>query len=307
MSAATDGFTVFDIEPPQLLISIQNVASDPRESCLLQMDPATQRREWIDVGVGQLLASGLGIFADDEHIFHVCIANSDFSTWLSVLDRQTLEVLHVQALPEVVDGHSIVRHCDELIVVSTGTDEIIGYELDGVRTRSSRIVWSPTDSKDDTHHVNSLTLADGDLLCSAFGPKEEDSWATVKNGYVRNLTKDSVALDGLRQPHSASWFAGQLFVCNSLEGTVNTADGVLAYMYGYSRGLTFSSDGTMYAGTSLSRRPRETTTDAVFRNPGDPGDLHGQSAVVQMAPGGGHRLEMGVAPFGNEIYDIVVL
>jgi hypothetical protein len=294
-------------ERPQLLLSIQNVASDPRPSCLLHLDVLTNRKQWVDVGLGTLLASGLGIHADDRHVYHICIANSDFSTYLTVLDRQSLQVVYVQPLPEVVDGHSVVRLGDELIVVSTGTDEILSYELDGIKPRCWRVVWSPTDSGDDTHHLNSLTIADGELLCSAFGPKEDDSWATVKNGYVRNLASDSVVLSGLRQPHSATWHAEQLFVCNSLEGSVNTVDGVLTYMYGYTRGLAFSSDGTMYMGTSLSRRPLEMTDDAVFRNPSDPGDLHGQCAVTQMAHGAGHRLEIGIAPFGSEIYDIVVL
>jgi hypothetical protein len=307
VTTARETAPVLGTESLQLLISIQNVAANPRRSCLLRMDPATGHKQWVDVGINQLLASGLGIYAGAEHIFHVCIANDDFGTWLTVLDRRSLAVLHTQPLPEVSDGHSIVCHEGELIVVSTGTDEIVGYELDGIKPRNPRIVWSPTDLRDDTHHVNSLTIANGDLLCSAFGPKEGDSWTTVSNGYVRNLTRDTVVMNGLRQPHSATWSSGQLFVCNSLEGSVNTVEGVLTYMYGYARGLTFGEDGTMYAGTSLSRRPSDTTSDAQFRNPSDPGELHGQCAVTLMAPGAGHRLELGMAPFGNEIYDIVVL
>lgn len=296
------------LERPQLLVSIQNVALDPRPSCLLRMDVMTQRKEWIDVGLGQPLASGLGIWSDDRYVYHVCIANSDFGTYLTVLDRESLQVLHVQQLAEVVDGHSVVRFGEEMIVVSTGTDEIIGYRLHGFELGAMRVVWTPTGSGTDTHHVNSLAVANGELLCSAFGPKEDDSWATARNGYVRNVTTDTVLVSGLRQPHSASWHDGQLFVCNSLEGSVNTNDGVVAFLYGYTRGLTFSRDGTMYVGTSLSRRPPRATDDTgVFRNPGDPGDLHGQCAVIQMAEHGGHRLEMNMAPFGNEIYDIVVL
>ena len=89
---------------------------------------------------------------------------------------------------------------------------------------------------------------------------------------------------------------------------MNTADGVLAYLYGYSRGLAFGPDGTLYAGTSLSRRPRTDMADAgVFGNPADEGDLHGQCALIQMTPGGTNRVEMPMEPFGSEIYDIVVL
>lgn len=293
---------------PQLLISIANVASDPRPSCLLHMDVLTQRREWIEVGFGQLLASGVGIHAGERYVYHVCIANADFSTHLTVLDRESLRVVHVQPLPEVVDGHSVVRYGDELIVVSTGTDEILGYQLQGPEVGHPRLVWTPTGSGTDTHHINSLAVANGELLCSAFGPKDDESWATARNGYIRNVTASTVVLDGLRQPHSATWHNDQLFVCNSLEGSVNTIDDVVAYLYGYARGLTFGPDGMMYAGTSLARRPPLASEDtALFRSPSDPGDLHGQCAVIRMAENGGHRLEMAIAPFGAEIYDIVVL
>ena len=292
----------------QLLISIQNVAADPRPSCLMRMDVTTQRKDWIEVGIGEPLVSGLGICADDQYVYHVCIAESDFGTHLTVLDRQSLRVVHVQRLPEVVDGHSVARQGEELIVVSTGTDEIVAYRLHDFELGSARVVWTPTESGTDTHHINSLAVANGELLCSAFGPKDGDSWATTRTGYVLNVTTGNVLLGGLRQPHSANWNQGQLFVCNSLEGSVNTCEGVVAYLYGYARGLTFSPDGTMYAGTSLARRPIEASDDTgVFRNPSDPGDLHGQCAVSQMAHIGGHRLEMALAPFGNEIYDIVVL
>jgi hypothetical protein len=272
------------------------------------MDVFTQRKEWIDVGIGQPLASGVGIGADEQYVYHICIANPNFGTYLTILDRQSLEVVHVQLLEEVVDGHSVVRFGDSLVVASTGTDEIVGYELQGFELGTAYVVWSPTGSGTDTHHINSLAIANCELLCSAFGPKEGDSWAATREGYVRNVTTDTVLLDGLQQPHSAFWHEGQLLVCNSLEGSVITDDGALAYLYGYARGLTFGLDGTMYAGTSLSRRrPHSNDDPGLFGNPNDPGTVHGQCAVIQMAPSGGHRLEMAMAPFGNEIYDIVVL
>ena len=297
-----------ELAHPELLLSFANVASHPRPSCLLRVNIATQHGEWIDVGLGELLASGVGICADDRYLYHVLVANSDFSTYVSVLDRQSLQVVNVQRLPEIDDGHSVVRLEDELIVVSSGTDQIFAYPLDGFELGPSRILWSPTDSGRDTHHVNSLTNVDGELICSAFGPKENDSWASAESGYVYNVTTGQLVLDGLRQPHSVTWHGEELFFCNSREGTVNTREAVVAYLYGYSRGLSFGPDGVMYVGTSVSRRPVQAADDAVvFLNPGDTGDLHGQCAVIQMNEMGTNRLEMAMAPFGNEIYDIFVL
>jgi hypothetical protein len=230
-----------------------------------------------------------------------------------VLDRKSLEVLLVQALPEVDDGHSIVRFGDDLVIVSTGTDQVFAYTTDGPRIGTPRLLWSPSPSgpKADTHHVNSVAVANGELLCSAFGPRDDGSWYTARNGYIRNLSTGELVLDGLRQPHSTIWSGGQLFFCNSLEGTVNTPDEVVAYLYGYSRGLAFGSDGTLYVGTSLSRRPRQDILGVsganIFGNPSDAGDLHGQCALIRMTSSGANRLELPMVPFGNEIYDILVL
>ncbi len=293
----------------QLLISIPNVASSPRPSCLLSMDVLTQRMEWIDVGFGQPLASGVGIQADERFVYHVSIANADFSTQLAVLDRESLQVVHTQRLAEVVDGHSVARLGDELCVVSTGTDEIVAYRLDGPKATDARTLWAPTASGTDTHHINSIVVHDGELWCSAFGPKDSErySWATVANGYIRNVTRETTHVEGLQQPHSAIWHDGELYFCNSRPGTVNTTEGLFAHLYGYSRGLAFAPDGSWYAGTSLGRRPAHdpARTDE-FGSLVDRGEVHGRCAVVQFSPGG-TRTEIGLGQHGHEIYDFLLL
>ena len=274
----------------------------------MRLDTSTLSKEYVDIGFGQDLASGLGIYADDRYVYHTYIAHLDFSSHLTVLDRATFDVLHVQALQGVIDGHSLCRIDDELVIASTGTDQILAYPMNGLELGTPRVVWSPTNSLEDTHHVNSLTYVDGELFCSAFGPKDGESWSTTRNGYVRNVTAGVTILEGLRQPHSATWHDGQLYVCNSIEGSVNAGNDPIAFVTGYARGLTFGPDGTLYAGTSLARRPTDSTSDtAVFRNPSDEGPLHGQCAVIHMTLAGTNRMEIAIPPFGREIYDILVL
>jgi len=290
----------------ELLASICNVAASPRPTCLLRLDVEAQRAEWVDVGVGEPLVSGAGICSDERYVFHVSIVEDGFGTVLSILDKAHLAVVQVQALDEVSDAHSVVRHGDDLLVASTGTDEIVAYRLDGPKACDARSVWTPTGARSDTHHINSLALARGEVLCSAFGAKESDSWATARNGYIHNITRDTQVMSGLRQPHSATWHGETLYFCNSREGTVETSDAVVAFLAGYSRGLAFGPDGTVFAGTSLSRRPRTPSVDGgAFLNPSDPGELTGQCAVVQFSPEGGHRLEIGMGSYGAEIYDLV--
>jgi Domain of unknown function (DUF4915) len=296
------------LDHAQLLVSIANVAAQPRPSCLLRLDPVSQCAEWVDVGLDEPLASGVGICADERHVYHVCVTNADFGTHLVVLDRTSLRPLNVQPLPEVDDGHSLVRFGDELVVVSTGTDQVLAYPLEGSGVGAPRVLWAPSDSGTDTHHVNSVATADGELLCTAFGPRLDGSWYTARNGYIRNLSTGTVVTEGLRQPHSVTWRNGQLFFCNSLEGTVNTTESVVAYLYGYSRGLAFDTNGTLFVGTSLSRRPPSDVGDVgMFGNPSDHGEVHGQCALVRMSETGVNRVETTMASFGNEIYDIFVL
>jgi glucose/arabinose dehydrogenase len=291
----------------ELLVSICNVAAHPRPSCLLRLDVETQRADWVDTGVGELLVSGAGICSDERYVYHVSIVEAGFATVLSIFDRTTLAVVHVETLEEVSDAHSLLRQGDDLLVASTGTDEIVAYRLDGPKTSDARVIWTPTGSGTDTHHINSLALANGDVLCSAFGAKEADSWASATNGYIHNVTRDTPVVGGLRQPHTASWRDGGLYFCNSQEGSVNTTAGVVAFLAGYSRGLAFGPDGTLFAGTSVSRRPSSTSGDtAGFMNPMDPGEPRGQCAVVQLNPEGGHRVEVGMASFGHEIYDVFI-
>jgi hypothetical protein len=298
-----------------VLVSIGNFGAarpdepeDPRPTCLLRLDVDSQHWRWVDVGCAdEPLVAGLGICSDDRYVYHVSLAKTESNAILTVLDRGTLHVQHVQQLPEIADVHSIQRLGNELVVASTGTDEIVGYELDGYVASGGRVVWSPTGSGVDSHHINSLAVIEGRLFCSAFGSREGGSWTTAKNGYVHNVTGDTRVLDGLRQPHSVTFHDGHLYYCNSQEGTVNSAEDVVAHLVGYARGLAFGADGTIYAATSLSRRGTQTTDNtAEFLNLGDPGVLNGRCAVVKIPPGGS-RLEMGLSPAGYEIYDLLLI
>jgi Domain of unknown function (DUF4915) len=256
------------------------------------MDTDTLSKKWVDVGFAdRTLHGGMGIVADERFVYHISILSPDSSTHLTVLDRETLQVVHVQCLAEIADGHSLALWGDELMVASTGTDEVIGYRLNGYEASGARLVWTPTGSRADTHHVNSLVVADGEVLCSAFGPKDGEAWWSATNGYVHNITRDAALVQGLRQPHTVAWHEAQLYFCNSALGTVNSESGVVAPLAGYSRGLAFAPDGRVYAGTSVGRPWSE---------------LIGRCAVVQFSPTG-VRTEIGLSPLGAEIYDLLLV
>jgi hypothetical protein len=292
---------------PSLLVSFCNFAHRPRPTGLLRVDTATWRSEWVDIGCGQFpRVSGTGICADEQFVYHVSIAEAEHATTLTVLNRASLEVVYVQDLAEVSDGHSVVRYGNGLVIASTGSDELVGYRLDGCHPVDAHVVWSPTHSGTDLHHLNSLAAIDGDLMCSAFGARSGDSWVTARDGYVFNVSRQTTVTNGLDQPHSVTWAAGELCVCNSALGTVQSTGRVIARLAGYSRGLAFTADA-MYVATSLGRTPGiDAGAGRRFMNPSADGTLIGRCAVVRVPLDGGARLEIGLGFAGAEIYDLLV-
>ena len=296
----------------QLLISLCDVLASLRQTCLIRMDLLTRRMHWVDIGFDRrVVASGKGIALDDASLFHLSLVRSPEGvddTFLTVLDRGSFDVVHRQPLPEVRDGHSLLRHEDRLYVASTGTDEVWVYRLDGVRATEPELVWTPTGSGSDTHHVNSIAMVDGELCVTAIGPKLEGTWMASRNGYIWNLTRSTELASGLWQPHSLTWHEGQFWFCNSQVGTLNAETGPLVQFTGYSRGLAFVSGGPTFIGTSVGRRPRNDPLRGhdVFHNPWTGGEPRGRCAVVMISPGG-VRTEIGMTDWGSEIYDLLLV
>ena len=289
----------------RLLISICNSAVDPKPSCLLLLDPYSSTTRWIAIGPPEdLHVSGVGLFAADEWIYHLSITAS-FTTRLSVLERSTLALVHSCDLPQVQDPHSVCAFDGGLAIASTGTDEIHFYPLtEGEPSEKAEILWAASDAHTDTHHVNSLTVDGGRLLCTAFGPRGPGTWATADDGYVLDVATNEKLLTGLHQPHSLVMVDSEPFVCNSREGAVRRGEAVIAHTGGYARGLAFGRTGTMYVGSSFARtsgRQRDA-----FENPGDRGRLRGRCTVAAL-PLRGVRTEWDLSRRGFEIYDILVI
>lgn len=301
----------------KILISIMNMAGKTRPSTLLLFDPESIDAKWIPVGSDGPFASGIGIWVDDDRVFHTWVADDGrFSSWLTVFDRDTFAIRHMQPLPDITDGHSIVRIGDDLVIASTGTDEIVSYRLEGDRAVDPKVVWTPTGSGSDTHHVNSLLYLDGQLFCSAFGPREsaQYTWASALNGYAYNVTTGEKIVEGLHQPHTLAFPDGQFWWCQSPAGKISNQGGTVAWLAGYSRGLAFDTDGTWYSGTSLGRRrsraraSAKAGSDAAFHNLHDKDRrmITGRCAVIRFGADEA-RTEFSLAQWADEIYDVVLM
>lgn len=276
----------------RLLVSFCSAGADePWPSCLLLLDGMDGGEEWLDIGCADReVVSGNGLCADERFVFHISIVRPGITTVLSVLDRTSLEVVHVQILEGVSDGHSVCRTEEGLLVVSTGSDEVIAYDLHGPVPVRARTFWTPTGSGQDTHHLNSVTAsADGRVACTAFGPKAGESWASASEGYVYDIGAGQMVMTGLRQPHSVVWRSDHPWFCHSVMGTVESPAGVVAALPGYTRGLAFGAHGSHRPGllvaTSIGRRRGPSAdSDGEFLNPHDAGTHHGRCALYQLPP-----------------------
>ncbi len=170
-------------------------------------------------------------------------------------------------LPQVVDVHDVFVDGEILYAVSTGTNEVLAYDLGG--RLLERIAYP---GKEDAHHLNCLGRIQGGLVISAFGRFQENrGWAgglSEGRGLVIGLRDTQAAhplFDGLDQPHTPCEHAGWSYVCDSRNNCLIRISGdrreILEFPSGYVRGLGFAQD-TLYVGLSASRNQSTEHTKA---------------------------------------------
>ena len=107
----------------------------------------------VSLGYPGLLFGATGVTSLNGKIF-VLFTTQNFKTFIAVLQEDTLSSLYYQELPEVVDGHSILAFGNSLYVVSTGTDEVVCYDIYEEGLGNPTVFWRASDTKTDTHHIN---------------------------------------------------------------------------------------------------------------------------------------------------------
>jgi len=225
---------------------------------------------------------------------------------MAVLKRENLSSLFWQKLPEIKDGHSILATGDKLYVVSTGTDEVISYDMFSDKLGNPQTFWRADDSGNDTHHVNSIVKMGDDIYVSAFGPKADKLWSSASNGYIHNITRDIRVREGIYHPHSLSERNGQLYYCESSTRTFASLDGPILQLDGYTRGIGWLSDELVCISSSMGRKISKST--GLIANSADPGELDGVSGMtIRDIKNQDLVAEVNLSRFGPEIYDVLVV
>jgi GT2 family glycosyltransferase len=261
----------------------------------------------VSLGYPDLVTTATGITHAKGKIFVLFV-----SRWnkfhVAVLRDDNLAPLFYQELPEIKDGHSMLATNDCLYVVSTGTDKVICYDIKEESLENPRVVWRASKANADTHHINSIAEKEGEIIVSAFGPKSGLLWATASNGYIHNITSDSLVIDGIYHPHSLSIKKGQIFYSDSHRNALCVVGqkSAIFELNGYTRGVSWLSDELIFVATSIGRRISKST--GLISNPADPGEVAGECSLL-LGNISEKRIirKTDLSWFGPEIYDVLVL
>jgi hypothetical protein len=295
------------------LLSFCNEKRAPDEGVLL-FDVAANTGTWLAVGTDREIMGTRGICLSGETVY-VLYTIGWHETHLSIYHLQdAVPALRADVvLPDVKDPHSLCIQKKQLLITSTGTDELLAYDLDdfGAPLGNARVVWSASSANADTHHINCVTVNDGHVYVSAFGPREGEFWSSATNGYIYDLTANEKACTGIRQPHSLRGANGGIYFAESSRQMLRTLDGASILIGGYARGCDIAADGVVLVGSNVARRVSASrgivVNNAALEN-NQEGEAMGKCCVVCVTPGRvPKRQYVDVSRYGREIYDICLL
>lgn len=288
-----------------VLVSFCNVSPLYSAFALARANLETGQIQALDLRAASRAARFTGItglcWAGDK----VVAALQGFESRLLFLDPD-LNVLEVVSLKRIRDIHSIIFHGSELLVASSGTDEVVAYGLNDGR---ERVLYAAAPGGLDTVHLNSLCMHKGRLIACMHGPHRSSS---PRLGRVVDTETGEVVIDGLRQPHSLVSTGDALLVLESGTGRLwrlpdqaPLAD--LGHFAGYVRGLC-KVDESIVVGRSAPRRWSRSRDTRVpggvgFTSGEGSGDQNRAAMFVRDHDGGGRAFDLSGLTL--EIYDIL--
>lgn len=225
---------------------------------------------------------------------------------LLIFDKNNFKMLQWYHLNLVEDIHSMALLKDEktLLIVSTGTDDIVEVILDDTEIKSEKVfLHLGSGERKDNHHINSIIEWQNELFVSGFGPKEAGGdWSTARNGFIMNIYTGEKIMEGLEHPHSLTVINGKLAFCESRKKSVRFVNHLQSDMLpGYTRGLCRIGNN-IYAGTSKHRKKSKST--GIKNKTNDPQSLGCTINIL-----GKENLEIessiDLNDFAFEIYDLM--
>ncbi len=288
-----------------LLASFCNIPTPTTSPLLLISLPLNKESKIVPISLGHsgISTTATGLAQGNGKIFIAFISDGKFR--VAVLDKN-LNSLFTQEL-ESQDIHSMLVDGKYLYTISTGTDEVVRYEITNKELKTPEVVWRASDIKKENHHLNSITKYKGDLIISSFGKsKMENAWRTAYDGIIFNVTKGIILKDKVYQPHSVSSNGEDLFYCESGKGLFLSTNKFSKSLDGYTRGVQFESKTSVFVATSFGRSPKRNIK-SLFFNPMDSGKKSGACRIYNINISSKKSSHTDFGWFANEIYDLLIL
>lgn len=295
------------------LLSLCNDKRTPDKGVLLY-DLAEKTGTWLPVGTAAEIMGTRGLCIHNGRLYALYTVGW-YETHLAMysVDEDAVGLVADIQLPDVKDPHSICVYENTLLITSTGSDELLRYQLkmNGEPDEAAHAMWRASRAGSDTHHVNSVAVINQHVYVSAFGTKPGEFWNSAVDGYIYNVTAGRVIADGLRHPHSLRGdAAGAIYYTESSRQTLCKVGSKPVIVGGYARGCDIAADGTILVGSNAARRI--SRSQGVVTNSANPENDKGQvvgkcSIAVVSAYETPTRQYYDITPFGKEIYDICAL
>ncbi len=148
-----------------------------------------------------------GLWVDDKMCFRFIRALKK----LVAYDEHGVRL--IMSFPEAKDIHDVLIESDEIILVSTGTNEILTYNFRGELQER----WNPG-GQGDAWHLNCLFRHEGRLFVSAFGDfPSHRGWnqSSTGKGFLIEVNTKKIVMEGLSGPHHPRFFDGKWVICDS--------------------------------------------------------------------------------------------
>lgn len=293
------------------LLSLCNEQRSPEKGVLL-FDFGTKTATWVPVGTEAEIMGTRGICRHAGFLY-VLYTVGWWETHLSIygLAGETPVLLGDRLLPEIADPHSVCVHDERLLIASTGTDEIVAYDLGGGELDDvAETFWRATRTGRDTHHVNSVSSDGRRVVISAFGPRAGEFWSTAEDGYIYDVTAGKRLSSGLRHPHSVRLHGDAVYFTESSRQSVQALGAQPIIVGGYVRGCDVVDESSILVGSNVARRVSRSrgvvTNSSNWEN--TEGEVVGKCSVAHVRMRSVPTREFyDITPFGAEIYDICVL
>ncbi|RKP44550.1 DUF4915 domain-containing protein [Trinickia fusca] len=281
--------------------------TSPPGFALGKLDIDSERLEWVDLAHPDYAIHGAMGMCRYRGGYAVVLHASHDGRHLSCIGEldASLRLTRLAPLDSVRDGHSVIEHDGALLIVSSGTNQVVRVEWPHDAAPREQVFFE-IEPGSDTLHMNSLQTFENKLYLSMFGNRGSSSWRDAANGRVICIDSGAAIADGLHHPHGLFVDDGALLCLASATGTIRRVAGVAGVaeprLEGYLRGIA-SDAHAIYVGTSRLRNRSKSTgaKETPLVETGVGCGLH----IVDKASGQTRWLDL--SPFASEIYDLMPL